>query len=80
MNFKQDGAISLNRKPLELVDQIIQLVSNISSTESDANIRISKEQNTIDTLTTLIKLTAVSVELYGCTHLDLNKTIGEKAR
>ena len=40
MSFKQDEAISiLNGKPLKLEDQFIYLCFNISSTESDINIR-----------------------------------------
>ena len=43
MSFKQDEAIiSLNGKPLKLVDQFIYLSSNITSTVSDVNIHIGK--------------------------------------
>ena len=45
--FKQKGAISTG-KPLKLVDQFTYLGSNISSTESDANIFLVKVWNTID--------------------------------
>ena len=48
--LKQDSAIStLNNKPLKLVDHFIYFGSNISSTESDVNIRIGKAWNAIDT-------------------------------
>ena len=40
MCFKQDGGISsLNDKPLKLVDQFIDLGSNISPTKDDFSIR-----------------------------------------
>ena len=43
MYFNQEGVISsLNDKSLKLVDQLIYLSSNISSTESDVNIHIGK--------------------------------------
>ena len=43
IRLKQHGAIfTLNDKPLKLVDQFTYLSSNISSTESDVNIRIGK--------------------------------------
>ena len=38
--FNQDGPISLNGKPLKLVDQFVYLCSNIFSTERDVNISI----------------------------------------
>ena len=51
MRFYQDGAISLlNGK---LVDQFIYLSCNVSSTESDVNIRIGKAWTTIDRLFTI---------------------------
>ena len=56
MCFNQDGVIfSLNGKPLKLVDQFIYFDSNISSTESDVNICISKALNIPDKLTTISK-------------------------
>ena len=43
MCFKEDAAISkLNDEPLKLVDHFTCLGSNISSIESDVNIRIGK--------------------------------------
>ena len=48
-------AISLNYKPLELVDHFLYLDSNISSTESDVNISIEKAWIAIDRLTTIWK-------------------------
>ena len=45
MCFNQDGAISSsNEKPLKSTDQFIYLGSNISSTESDVNIHVSKTE------------------------------------
>ena len=56
MCFKQKGAIStLNGKPLELVDQLTYLGSNISSTESDDNISLMKAWNAIDRLSIIKK-------------------------
>ena len=44
MCFNQEHAISLmDGKPLELVHQFTYIGSNISSTESDVNIRIVQE-------------------------------------
>ena len=41
--FHQEGDISnLSGKPLKLVDEVTYLGSNISSTESDVNVRIEK--------------------------------------
>ena len=41
MYFNQDGPISsFNGKPLKKVDQFIYLSSNISSTESNVNMRL----------------------------------------
>ena len=43
MSFNQDGVIfSINGKPLKLVDGFIYFGSNISSTESDLNLRRGK--------------------------------------
>ena len=48
---KQKGAIfTLNGKPLKLVDELMYLGSNISSTESDVNIHLAKACNVIDRL------------------------------
>ena len=49
--FKQEVAIfTLRGKPLKLVNQFTYLGSNISSTESDANIRPKKAWNAIGRL------------------------------
>ena len=87
MSFKQDGVIStLNRKPLNLVDQFSFLNSNISSTESNVNICIEKTWTTIDWLSIIwksdfsvkikqdfIEDVVISVLLYGCTTWTLIK-------
>ena len=52
--INQDGAISsLSGGSIKLVDQFIYLGSNISSTESDVNIRLGKAWSAIDWLTTI---------------------------
>ena len=44
MCFNQEGAISsLDGGPLKLVDKLMYLCSNISSTESDANMHAPSE-------------------------------------
>ncbi len=54
--FKQDDAIStLNDKPLKLVDHFTYLGSNISSTESDANIHVGLTWTAIDRLSIIRK-------------------------
>ena len=55
MCFKPDDNISLlnNGKHLKFVDHLIYLASNISSTESDANILICKAWTAIDRLSTI---------------------------
>ena len=56
MCFNQDGVISeFNGKPLKLVDQFTYLGSNISSTESDVNIGISKVWTAIERLSIIWK-------------------------
>ena len=89
MCFKQDGDIStLDGKPLKLVDQFTYLGSNISSTESDVNIRIGKAWTAIDRLSIiwksdlsdkikreLFQAVAVSLLLYGCTTWTLTKRL-----
>ena len=77
---------SLNGKPLKLVDQFIYWGSNISFTESDANIHIGKAWTTIDMFMTtwksdlsdkikqkFVKAVAISVLLYDCTTWTLTK-------
>ena len=52
--YNKDGAISSsNNKPPKLVDQFIYLSSNISSTESDANISKGKVWAAIERLMTI---------------------------
>ena len=52
----QDGAISsLNGKTLKLVGQFVYLGSNISSTETNVNIHISKAWTAIDKLLNIRK-------------------------
>ena len=91
MCFKQVGTISTqSRKPLKLVDKFTYLGSNISSTESDDNIRLSKAWTAIKRLSIIwkfdlsdkIKLdfqaVAVSMLLYGCTTWTLTKRTEKK--
>ena len=90
--FNQEDAISLlNGKPLKLVDQLIYLGSNISSTESNINIRIGKALTVIDKLSAIWKsyfwdnntrilpsFNCVSI-IIRLHKLDSNETTGEKA-
>ena len=56
MCFKHKGALSTQSgKPLKLVDQFIYLGSNISSTESDVKISLTKAWNAIDMLAIICK-------------------------
>ena len=49
--FKEKGAIStLTGNPLKLVDQFTYLARNISSTESDVNVRLVKAWNVVEML------------------------------
>ena len=77
---------TLNDKPLKLVDYFIYLSSNISSSESDFNLRIGKAWTAIDSLSTEWKsdhsdkmkweffvAVAVSVLLYCCTTWTIAK-------
>ena len=54
MCFEQDGT-TLNVKPLKLFDHLTYLGSNISSAESDVNIRIGKALPAINRLLTIWK-------------------------
>ena len=78
--FKKDRAIStLSGKPLKLVDLFPYLDNNISSTESDVNICITKLWTaTYGNL--IFRVVAVSVLLYEYTTWTLNRTHREKAR
>ena len=90
MCFKQDdGNSTPNDKPLRLVSHFTYLSSN---TEIDINICMRKPWTGINRLSTIWKsnlsdkikqffhIIAVSVLLYGCIHLDVNKALEEKAR
>ena len=82
---------SLNGKPLKLVDPFIYLGSNISSTESNVNIRIGQVWTAIDRLLHTWKFdhsnkiiqffqaVVMLVLLYDCTNLT-NKMPGENTR
>ena len=79
--FNQDDTISsLNGKPLKLLNQSIQLGSNISSAESDVDLCVGKTWIAIDRLSAISKFdidskikreffqtVSVSVLLYSCT-------------
>ena len=92
VRFKREGTISTQSgEPLKLVDKFMYLGSSVSSTESDANIRLAKVWTAIDRL--LIKrksdlpnkitldffrAVAVSILLYGCTTWTLKKHMEKK--
>ena len=82
MYSKYARANSLNSKPLRLVEHFPYLGSNISSTESEVNIRIGKTWTVICRLSIIWKsdlcnkirrefFQAVSVLLYSCTTWTL---------
>ena len=87
-----NGAISkLNGKLLKLLDQFTNFGSNISSTESDVNIRIGKAWTAIERLWIVwksdlsekvkreyIQAVAVSVLLYGGTTWTLTILLEKK--
>ena len=91
--IKQSSYISKYKEPsrkfLKLVDQFTYLGSNISSTESDANIYLTKVWNAFDRLSNILKsyqsdpsdktkldfFQSVSKWLYGCTIWTLAKYI-----
>ena len=57
MCFKQQGAIStLSWRPLKNCDKFTYLSSNISSTESDVNMRLTKEWTAVDRLSIIPEL------------------------
>ena len=85
--FNQDGAISLNGKPLKL-DRLIYFSSSISFTKSDVNIHRDKAWTASDMLLIIWKsnlsdeikqdfLQGVAVSVW-LDHLESNKTVGEK--
>ena len=92
MSSKQKGAIStLSGKSLKLGDHFTYLGSNISSTESDVNIRRAKALTTIERLSILSKsdmsykikwdffqVVTVSIILYGCTTWTQTKHMEKK--
>ena len=56
VNSSNNGAIGpLHSNPLKFVDYFTYLISHISSTENDINIRIGKAQTAINNLNTLGK-------------------------
>ena len=77
---KQKGIIStINSKPQNLVDQFTYPSSNISSTESDVNMRLAKTGNVTDKILIIwmfdlfdklkrdfLQAVGVSIQLYGC--------------
>ena len=89
--FNQDCVISVNDNPLKLIDQFIYFGINISSTESNVNIRSGKTWIVTDKLSTIWKsdlsdrikrilsrlIHVIKTELLH--HLDFNKRAGEKA-
>ena len=94
MCFKRKGAIStLSGGPLELVDKLTYLSSNISSTESDVKIHLEMATTDVDRLSIIWKSDtsdkikrdffhagAVLVLLYGYTTRKPRKRQVEKAR
>ena len=85
MRFKQKGDIStVIGKPLKLVDQLIYLDSNISSSESDVNIPQAKAWTVIYKLSIIWKLdlsNEIKQDFYQVVihHVDANKTHREKS-
>ena len=87
MSLTQGGSIStLSAKPLKFVDKFTYLGSNISSIQSDVNIRLAKAWTTVGRLSIIwkydlsdeIKLDCVSTNVWMY-HLDANGTHREKA-
>ena len=63
MCFQQKGAISTFRgRPLKLVDQFSCLISNISSTESDISICLTKAWNAIDSIYIYVYIYTIEIE------------------
>ena len=86
MSFNREGAIStLNGGSLKLVDNFSYLDSNVSSTESDVNIRLAKAWTAIDRLS-IISKSDLSDEIKqdffqaadGCTIWTLIKRFAKK--
>ena len=90
--FKYGAIFSLNDKPLKLVEQFTYLGSNISATESDANIYIGKAWTVIYRLTAIrqsdhfdkikwIFFQAIAMSVLISSHqLDFDEMPGEKTR
>ena len=74
MCFKQVGVMSLKCNPQKSVDQFIYLGSNISSTESNINIRVRKTWTAIDKLSTMWKSDR-SDKIKFCTTWPLTKLL-----
>ena len=79
---------TLNGKPLKLVDQFTYHGSNISTTESDVNIRLAKSWNQSDRLS-IIQKSDSSDKTKKCGrvstivwmhYMNTNVTYGEKSR
>ena len=88
MRFKQEGT---SDRPLKFVNKFTYLGSNISSTESNVDIRLAKTWNAINLLSIMRKsdlahkikrhffqAVAVSILLYGFTTWTLTKRIEKK--
>ena len=82
MGFNQSCVISLNGKPSKLVNHFIYLGSNISSTESDVNIRKGYAWTAIDRSDKIkfeyFQAVAVSVLLYSRTTWTLTEHLEKK--
>ena len=90
--FKRDQVISIpSSKLLMIVDEFAYIRSNISSTESNINIRLTKLWNAIEKLLIIQKsdlsnkikqdffqAVSVTILLYGCTTWMLTKHIEKK--
>ena len=92
MCFNQTGDIStLNGSPLKLVDKFKYLGSNVSSTDTDINMRLAKAWTAIDRLSVIWKsdltdkmkrnffqAAVMLILLYGCTTWTLTKQMEKK--
>ena len=92
IGFQQEAATSnLCGKPSKSADQFLYFGRNISSTESDVNVRPAKVLSAIDRLSIIWKsnlfdrvnleffhAVTVSIQLYGCTTWMLRKPIQKR--
>ena len=92
MCYNQTGDITkLYGTPLKLVDKFTFLGSNVSSTEKDIDMRLTKVWTAIDRLSSIwksdltdkmkrsfIQADVVSILLYGCTTWTLTKRLEKK--